>query len=112
MRDATNKILEMIDEGLLDARTVVSACLKYMSEDDVEDMARMNEFLEEPEEETPYLINAGDSLNDLYPYLVSKSSEEAIAFCKNNKFYKYMEVVYMPENDIDTNDVIWRSWED
>ena len=48
MRDCTNKLLEMIDEGLLDARTVVSACLKYMSEDEVEDIARMNEFLEEP----------------------------------------------------------------
>ena len=39
MRDATNKILEMIDEGLLDARAVAQMCLKYMSEDAVADMA-------------------------------------------------------------------------
>ena len=49
MRDVTNKILEMIDKGLLDARTVALACMKYMSEDDVEDMAKANEFLEEEE---------------------------------------------------------------
>jgi hypothetical protein len=41
----------MVDEGLLNARTLALACLKYMSEDEVEDMARANEFLEEEEED-------------------------------------------------------------
>jgi hypothetical protein len=50
-RETTNKLLEMVDEGLLDARTLALACLKYMSEDEVEDMARANEFLEDEEEE-------------------------------------------------------------
>ena len=115
MRDCTNKLLEMIDEGLLDARTVALACMNYMSEDEVEDMAKANEFLEEPEEEEethPYIINAGDSLDDLFPYLACKSEDKAIALCKTNKFYKYMEVVYMPEDDDDINEVVWRSWED
>ena len=44
MRDATNKILEMLDEGILDPKLVVGACLTYMSEDDVRDMAEQNEF--------------------------------------------------------------------
>lgn len=43
-RKATNKILEMVEEGLLDRDTVITACLKYMSEDDVADMARANEM--------------------------------------------------------------------
>jgi uncharacterized protein YfkK (UPF0435 family) len=47
-REITNKLLEMVDEGLLDARTLVLACLKYMSEDDVEDMAVINEFIADP----------------------------------------------------------------
>ena len=44
VRQATDRILEMVDEGLLDRDTVIMACLKYMSEDDVADMAQMNEF--------------------------------------------------------------------
>jgi hypothetical protein len=37
----------MIDDGLLDRDTVITACLKYMSEDDVQDMMEANEFIEE-----------------------------------------------------------------
>jgi len=51
-RKATNKILEMVEEGLLNKDTVIMACLKYMSEDDVADMAHANEFFSDEEEET------------------------------------------------------------
>lgn len=51
VREYTNKILEMIDQGLLSAQTVAEACLSYMSEDEVEDMARSNDFLYEEDEE-------------------------------------------------------------
>lgn len=44
-REATERILEMVEEGLLDKDTVIMACLKYMSEDDVVDMAHLNEFI-------------------------------------------------------------------
>ncbi len=55
MRDATNRILELVEEGLLDRDTVIMACLKYMSEDDVADMAHANEFfLYEDEEDEDY----------------------------------------------------------
>ena len=43
-RQATDKILEMVEEGILDKDTVIMSCLKYMSEDDVADMAHSNEF--------------------------------------------------------------------
>ena len=43
-RRATNKILEMVEEGILDRDMVILACLKYMSEDEVADMAFVNEF--------------------------------------------------------------------
>ena len=43
-RAKTNKLLEMIEEGLLDRDTVIMACVKYMSEDDVADMMHANEF--------------------------------------------------------------------
>jgi hypothetical protein len=54
VRQATDKILEMVEEGILDKDMVIMSCLKYMSEDDVADMAHCNEFFlnEEDEEYT------------------------------------------------------------
>lgn len=43
-REATNRILELVEEGILDRDEVIMACLKYMSEDEVADMAHANEF--------------------------------------------------------------------
>ena len=51
VRKYTNKILELIKEGVLTDKMVVSACLSYMSEADVKDMAECNEFMPEDEEE-------------------------------------------------------------
>lgn len=50
-RKVTNQLLELIEEGVLDPQTVVEACLAYMSEDDVADMAHSNELINEPEED-------------------------------------------------------------
>lgn len=47
MRKYTNMLLDMIDEGVIDRDLVITACLKYMSEDDVQDMMEANEFIEE-----------------------------------------------------------------
>ena len=49
-RQATDKILEMVEEGILDKDTVIMSFLKYMSEDDVADMAHSNEFFINEEE--------------------------------------------------------------
>jgi hypothetical protein len=51
VREATNKILEMVDEGLLNPRDVLLMALKWMSEDDVKAMAEANELFEEDEED-------------------------------------------------------------
>lgn len=48
----TNMLLEMVDDGILDKDTVIMACIKYMSEDDVKDMMQCNEFIE-PEDDEP-----------------------------------------------------------
>lgn len=51
-REYTTKLLEMVEEGILDRDTVIMACVKYMSEDDVKDMMHCNEMiLEEDNEE-------------------------------------------------------------
>jgi len=51
MRNYTNMLLDMIDEGVIDRDLVITACLKYMSEDDVQDMMEANEFIEEQYED-------------------------------------------------------------
>ena len=50
-REITNKILEAIEEGILDKDIVIQACLSYMSESSVADMAHVNEFFPQEEEE-------------------------------------------------------------
>ncbi len=50
-RKFTNKLIEMIDQGLLSQDTVLTACLSYMSEDDVQDMMESNDFIDEEEDE-------------------------------------------------------------
>ncbi len=49
-RRATMKLLEMVDEGLLDRDNVIMACVKYMSEDEVADMMHLNAFDEDEDE--------------------------------------------------------------
>lgn len=52
-REYSNKLLEMVEEGLLDKDLVIMAFVKYMSEDAVEDMMRHNEMIiDEDEEDT------------------------------------------------------------
>ena len=47
MRKATNKVIEMAEEGVLSWETIARAALNYMSEDEVADMAQYNEFIED-----------------------------------------------------------------
>ena len=120
-RETTNRLLEMVDEGALDARTLALACLKYMSEDDVEDMAKANEFVAEldeeeedaePEDHYDWILNVGDQKDDLAVYMACPTKEEAIRYARKAlSFWRFTEVVYSPEDDTDTDEVVWRSWE-
>jgi len=51
MRQATNRLIDMMDEGLISAQAVAEMALAYMSEDDVADMMRANDILEEEDED-------------------------------------------------------------
>ena len=50
-REYTNKLLEMVEAGVLDRDTVIMACVNYMSERDVEDMMGYNGMIEEEYED-------------------------------------------------------------
>jgi hypothetical protein len=51
MRAQTNRLIDMMDEGLITAQFVADMCLAYMSEDDVADMMLANDILEDEDEE-------------------------------------------------------------
>ena len=48
-RKSTNRLLEMIEDGSIDPKDVVMMCVKFMSEDDVDEMCRINEVFEDEE---------------------------------------------------------------
>lgn len=50
IRIYTNKLLEMVEGGLIDKDLVIMACLKWMSEDDVKGMMHANCFDEDEDE--------------------------------------------------------------
>lgn len=43
-RRFTNKLIEMLQDGMIEKDTVIMACLKYMSEEEVKDMMEHNGF--------------------------------------------------------------------
>jgi len=51
MRKQTTRLLEMMDEGLISASAIAEMALAYMSEDDVADMMRANDILDEEDDE-------------------------------------------------------------
>ena len=47
----TNKIVELAEEGVLSWEEIARECLQEMSEDDVADMARTCEWIDDEDEE-------------------------------------------------------------
>lgn len=50
-RKVTNQLLQLVEDGILDPQVVLEACLNYMSEADVADMAHCNELLDYKDED-------------------------------------------------------------
>lgn len=50
-RKATTRLLDMMDEGAIDPRSLVEMALNWMSESDVAEMASRNDLFETEEEE-------------------------------------------------------------
>ncbi len=47
----TCRLLDMVDQGMLDPKMALEMCTTYMSESEVEDMMRINDLLQYFEEE-------------------------------------------------------------
>jgi hypothetical protein len=69
-REITNKLLEMVENEILDRDTLINACLKYMSEAEVHDMAELNEFLELSE------VDLDDDFNEAEYYGFEDEEDE------------------------------------
>ena len=67
-RQQTNYLLDLIDSGLLDARDVVTMALKYLSEDEVADMMRINDVLVEDDEEFGDYDGQPDEAQEWYDF--------------------------------------------
>ena len=50
---ARERILELVEEGVLDKDLVILACLKWLTDGAIEKMAEANEFFTEDEDEIP-----------------------------------------------------------
>jgi hypothetical protein len=53
-RPATNKLIDMMDEGLIDARAVADMALSYMSEHEVHQMMLANDIVDSDEDDEEY----------------------------------------------------------
>ncbi len=50
-RVATNKLIELAEEGVIDWQTIAMECLAYMSEAEVRDMDAFSELFEDEDED-------------------------------------------------------------
>ena len=71
MRETTIKLLNLANEGVISWETLARSCLCYLSEDEVEDMARVNEILFEEEEEEDEPEEEEYDIMDDYNYVGS-----------------------------------------
>ena len=76
-------------------------------EDDEDDDEDEDDEEEETEPTNDYVINVGDSWDDLTPQQTFSTEQAAISAAKA-LHDKCVEVVYSPCNDVDTNELIWR----
>ena len=84
---------------------------EWLGIDDEEEEEEDEEDDDDEEEETEptndYVINVGDSWDDLTPQQTFSTEQAAISAAKA-LHDKCVEVVYSPCNDVDTNELIWR----
>jgi hypothetical protein len=54
VRKTTNRLIELAEDGVISWEDIARTALNWLSEDDVNQMARVNEFLPEDEEDDTY----------------------------------------------------------
>jgi hypothetical protein len=49
IKNTRDKAYELLDEGMIDPRSMAEMCLQYMSTDDIQDMLESNDVIEQDE---------------------------------------------------------------
>ena len=58
-----------------------------------------------------YIVCVGNSIEDLEPEIASPTEHDAIMLAKSlQDEFSFVEVVYMPENDCETNRVVYANF--
>jgi len=65
IRPATTRMLDMMDEGLLDPRAVAEMCLSWLSESSVHEMMLANDLVEDEADEEEEWTPDNADFNDL-----------------------------------------------
>lgn len=50
-RKATNRLIELAEDGVISWEDIARTALNWLSEDEVDEMARVNEFIPDEEDE-------------------------------------------------------------
>ena len=64
IRPATTKMLEMMDEGMIDPRAVADMCLSWLSESSVHEMMLANDLVEDEEDDEEEWTPENADFND------------------------------------------------
>ena len=79
-----------------------------IEDEEEEDEENDDDEEEETEPTNDYVINVGDSWDDLTPQQTFSTEQAAISAAKA-LHDKCVEVVYSPCDDVDTDEIIWRN---
>ena len=70
------------------------------------------EFETMTQEENDYILNVGQDRHNLDPYASAHTEYEAIELAKKlRETWNCVEVVYMPQDNIDINEIIWSDYD-
>ena len=70
------------------------------------------EFETMTQDQNDYILNVGQDRDNLNPFDSARTEYEAIKKAEQYKEdWKFVEVVYMPQNNIDINDIIWSDYD-
>ena len=64
VREVTDNVISAVEDGFLSWETVAKAALRYMSEDDVADMAQANDWALFPDEDEKICPECGEDLGE------------------------------------------------
>ena len=65
VRKETNRVLEMVEDGVIDWEDIARIALNWMSEDDVADMLRANDLIFDEEEDEEEVEVEDDDRSEL-----------------------------------------------